>query len=211
MTIFFTSDQHFGHANILKYEDESRRAENGRRFKTVEEMDEYLIDQWNATVTSGDLVYCLGDFSYKRSSMEFILPFLNGTKFLITGNHDPFFKEMLGARSEKADARASALQCGFDELYWQHAVEIPGIGIVQLSHFPYHPTKEMPELDPRYLELRPKPGKEAVLLHGHVHSQWLTRQYPGMPLMINLGVEMWGMRPVPEETLVNVFQNWLRY
>jgi calcineurin-like phosphoesterase family protein len=65
----------------------------------------------------------------------------------------------------------------------------------------------MPELAPRYLHLRPTPGKEAALLHGHIHSEWLTRQHPGKPLMINLGVEMWGMRPVSEAMLVDVFQN----
>lgn len=94
---FFTSDQHFGHANILKYQAEERLNEHGLQFSTVEQMDDYLVDQWNAVVAENDLVYCLGDFCYDFQQMCDVMPFLNGEKFLITGNHDPFFKMLVGA------------------------------------------------------------------------------------------------------------------
>jgi len=56
------------------------------------------------------------------------------------------------------------------------------------------------------LHLRPKRIGEAALLHGHVHSQWLYKQDRGMPPMINLGVEVWGMRPVLEAEIVEKFK-----
>lgn len=87
---FFTADQHFGHANILKYEDEMRRDAHGTRFSSIDKMDDYLVDQWNASVAEGDVVYCLGDFCYMFEQMCDVLPFLNGEKILISGNHDPF-------------------------------------------------------------------------------------------------------------------------
>ena len=61
---FFTADQHFGHVNILKYEAEKRRDAFGNKFKSIDDMDSFIVDQWNATVTEGDLVYCLGDFFF---------------------------------------------------------------------------------------------------------------------------------------------------
>ncbi len=209
---FFTSDHHFGHANILNYEDEMRRDAHGERFSSVNMMDDYLVDQWNATVAQGDVVYCLGDFCYKFQPMCDVLPFLNGEKILITGNHDPFFKKLiLGDVHSKASVRALALQAGFSEIYLHHTITLPGIGTVQLSHFPYAPrdTKGLPDYELRYLEHRPARRAEKLLLHGHVHSEWLTNTYAGLPPMLNIGVDMWGMRPVSEAEIVEKFRGLL--
>ena len=46
--IFFTADTHFGHANVIKHDD--------RPFKTVEEMDKAIIDNWNSVVGDKDEV-----------------------------------------------------------------------------------------------------------------------------------------------------------
>ena len=54
--VFVTSDLHFGHKNIIKYEN--------RPFKDVEEMDQKLIENWNNKVGKDDTVYILGDFSW---------------------------------------------------------------------------------------------------------------------------------------------------
>lgn len=207
MSRFFTSDHHFGHANILKYEDETRRNVHGGRFQSVEDMDTYLVDQWNATVSPTDTVFHLGDLSYKYATIEAALPYLNGRVTLVCGNHDPMFKDMHRTREEQASSRKRAQEVGFVDVFVEHNIEIPGIGKVKLSHFPYTPPSEAPEEDKRYLHLRPKRTGEDLLLHGHVHSQWLYKQDPGKPPMINLGVEVWGMRPVAEQELVNLFQN----
>lgn len=79
MTIWFTSDTHFGHDNIIKY--------CKRPFKDVNEMNEALIDNWNTCVKKNDEVYHLGDFAMMRDP-DRILRRLNGRKHLIYGNHD---------------------------------------------------------------------------------------------------------------------------
>lgn len=76
--IYYTSDTHFSHKNIIKYEN--------RPFKDVEEMDNELIKRWNNKVTKNDDVYIIGDFAFKNH-IE-ILKQLNGRKHLILGNHD---------------------------------------------------------------------------------------------------------------------------
>ena len=207
MTTFYTADHHFGHANILKYEDATRRKISGERFHSVNEMDAFLIEQWNAAVSPTDTVYHLGDLSFNYPLIEAILPRLNGKITLIVGNHDPMFKQMSGTPEQRANARYRALEVGFADLFMEHVITIPGIGLTRLSHFPYTPPPDVPTHGQRYLHLRPTPSGEAVLLHGHVHSQWLYKQDSGKPPMINMGVEIWGMRPVAEETLVNIFQN----
>ena len=82
--IYYTSDLHFGHKNIIKYEN--------RPWSSVKEMDQGLIDRWNNRVKNRDLVYILGDFtlSVSTSYVENILTALKGRKVLITGNHDYF-------------------------------------------------------------------------------------------------------------------------
>ena len=79
MKIWYTSDTHFGHKNILKY--------CKRPFRDVQEHDEMLITYWNQTVAPEDYVYHLGDFQF-NSDAERYLPRLNGNKILIRGNHD---------------------------------------------------------------------------------------------------------------------------
>lgn len=76
--IFFTSDTHLGHANIIRY--------CGRPFKDVDEMDQTIINNWNSVVTDKDIVYHLGDFSFGPATRY--MKELNGTKYFVRGNHE---------------------------------------------------------------------------------------------------------------------------
>ena len=208
MNIFFTSDHHFGHTNILKHEDEKRRDGNGARFTSIEHMNEYLIEQWNDTVSSSDRVYCLGDMSLNQASIENCLPRLCGEKILICGNHDPFFKRlnMPANTKQHRESHEDAKRVGFASIHLEMEIELlPGI-FARLSHFPYLPADKtgLQEYDQRYPENRPQIGRESVLLHGHVHSQWRERLDKGIPLMVNVGVDMWDMRPVPESSILQL-------
>jgi len=80
--IFFTSDTHFGHKNILKYCD--------RGFSNVDDMNEELIRRWNSVVKPNDIVFHLGDIAMNCAVSKTIniLNRLNGIKYLIIGNHD---------------------------------------------------------------------------------------------------------------------------
>ena len=82
--VFFTSDLHFGHENVIRFDN--------RPFSSVEEMDETLVRRWNAKVGVGDLVYVLGDFIWRSRNDDAsgLIRSLNGSKILIKGNHDRF-------------------------------------------------------------------------------------------------------------------------
>ena len=78
--VFFTADTHFGHRNICAY----------RPFKTPEEHDEIIIENWNKVVTKAKYqVWVLGDMciNNKLYNMNDIINRLNGTIHVITGNH----------------------------------------------------------------------------------------------------------------------------
>lgn len=81
-SIFFTSDTHFGHKNLL-------HLGRGRPFSSIEEHDEALVDRWNERVQPQDRVYHLGDFAFaNRDRTEEILDRLKGQIHFVRGNHD---------------------------------------------------------------------------------------------------------------------------
>ena len=90
MTIYFTSDTHFGHRKILEYSEDTRAPSIANsNSKSIETHDDYLIFKWNSVVRTVDTIYHLGDFSLTTwERTKYVLSQLNGTKFLIRGNHD---------------------------------------------------------------------------------------------------------------------------
>ena len=79
--IYFTSDTHFCHKNIISYA--------GRPFSSTEKMDKALIDNWNSVVPEDGIVFHLGDFCFSGSTQwKTIRKKLNGEIYLILGNHD---------------------------------------------------------------------------------------------------------------------------
>lgn len=117
---FVISDTHFGHTNswqMFKRPDGSPL----RPFSSTEEMDEAMIERWNAKVQPHDVVYHLGDVVINRKYLHLVKR-LNGKKRLVRGNHD-IFKDQ--------DYR----DVGFDSLYGVRVFTDKFI----LSHIPLHP------------------------------------------------------------------------
>lgn len=92
MRFFVTSDQHYGHGNIIKYAN--------RPFSSAEEMNEELIRRFNERVKPEDFTFIIGDFCFKHPVVQDTevggrplksnqwLDRLNGEKIVIRGNHD---------------------------------------------------------------------------------------------------------------------------
>ena len=118
--IWFTSDTHYSHTNIIKY--------CARPYATIEEMNEDLVNRWNSVIGPDDHVYHLGDFAFGSvDKWNWCLEpgRLNGHIHLILGNHDPERIFRVGTNIER-----------FDEICFQKVLIIEG-WTVYLNHFPF--------------------------------------------------------------------------
>ncbi len=80
--LFFTSDLHIGHRNVLRF--------CHRPFENEKAMAEEFIKRWNSVVSEDDIVFDLGDmfwFDGRHEVKKFITK-LNGTIYKLPGNHD---------------------------------------------------------------------------------------------------------------------------
>ena len=87
--VFFMSDLHFSHYNIIQHCD--------RPFDTVSEMNNTILKNWNNTVEKDDIVYYLGNLAYPFTSnsrvIDYWLDKLNGNIVFIRGDQDQARKE----------------------------------------------------------------------------------------------------------------------
>lgn len=114
--VYFTSDTHWGHKNIIDY--------CARPFGSVEEMNEALIDNWNSTVPENGIVFHLGDFAFGGSQLwNDTLNRLNGHIYLVRGNHEN--KNLREGYYQKLELIVPQMQ-----------IEIDGKS-VYLNHYPF--------------------------------------------------------------------------
>ena len=148
----YIADCHFYHGRLNTEMD-------WRGFSSVEEMNEHMIRQWNAKVTSKDTVYILGDFSLADGiQTSGILECLNGRKHLIIGNHDDRY-----LKDKHFEDRIPLFRSR------QHYAEIHDAGrTVILSHYPIFCYKGQYRSD--------KEGRPLTyMLYGHVHDTYDER------------------------------------
>lgn len=150
MNTFIVSDFHFSHHNIIKY--------CNRPFKDIHHMNETLIANFNSLVHPEDETYHLGDFSMSEKVVPQVLRRLNGTHYLVHGNHDKSHP-VNGKKSEEAKQRY--LLYGFAGIYLQ----LENFHGMRLNHLPY---EEPGEYGKRFLYYRPI-DDGTFLLHGHQH------------------------------------------
>jgi len=181
--VWFTSDLHFGHRNVMTY--------CNRPWKDIDEMTQGIIKIWNSTVKEGDTVYVLGDFSLNPKWSSTIVPLLKGNKILIPGNHDSCYefppkeineKTVRESREKYRRRRERYIQDGWQFIHQTLTIRLKDGTHVLLSHLPYAP-KEGENFDRRYLSLRPK-DEGLILLHGHLHCK-----YRKNGRMIDVGID----------------------
>jgi calcineurin-like phosphoesterase family protein len=157
MTTFFTSDHYFGHQNIIAY--------TNRPYASVDEMNLDLIARHNSVVKPDDVVFVLGDVCMgKLDDSLALVSLLNGTKYLIPGNHDRMF-DATGDKYRNAAARYT--DAGFADILSLVITDTYSFGKTTLTHLP--PSGDSRE-DDRFTSLRPQMPAHGLLLHGHTHG-----------------------------------------
>lgn len=193
MATWFTADTHFGHARIIELCE--------RPYGNVDEMNEALVNNWNALVADDDIVFILGDLALGKidDSLVYVAA-LNGRKVLVPGNHDRVWtgypktgkpvREVDIDRYEEADL----IIMGGGEPMTLHRDN--GDQWI-LCHFP--DIGDSHDED-RFDAWRPRPPRQGeVIVHGHVHTKWRTNGP-----RINVGVDVWGYRPVREDEVAEL-------
>jgi len=179
--LFFTSDQHYYHLNIIKY--------CNRIDSTEYDMNERLIENHNSVISKDDVIIHVGDISagLKGRHKEFKSLFkrLNGSHYLVRGNHDHFTDK-------------EYLEMGFKGI--SDYLEYNGLFI---CHYPLNMQvrsdwicKEERELNEIF-----KKSECTKIVHGHSH----TVDY-GLH-RFNVGVDLNNHTPIPYETIKLEMEN----
>jgi len=118
--MWFTSDFHFGHFNIIRY--------CNRPFANVQEMDDVIADRLNACVKPNDVVYFLGDFCLGGAEQvtAYRRRLACGTIHFIEGNHDKNTRQLQrlfaswGTLSEISVDKQKIVLCHYAMRVWPH-------------------------------------------------------------------------------------------
>lgn len=185
--IWMWSDLHLGHENMYKFLNED--GTKLRNWETMEEAEEYMVQEYNKLVKPQDTVYFLGDISSKNTVADkFFKNIVKSRRVLICGNHD----NRLGAK------------------FWlKHFDDLRGCYNLSqsedrtnylLTHIPVHSDSK---------------GKFKRCIHGHIHSQQVRKKFPIVdeygypstaseldPWYKNVSVEVIGYRPLNFDEIV---------
>jgi len=142
--LYFTSDTHFGHKNIIEYQ--------GRPFSDIMEHNEKLIENWNSVVPKDGIVIHQGDFSLKTGSttLKWILESLNGKIYLNEGNH------------ERDILKKSWTREYFEDIQQRYEIEVMDgdkfINVIISDHFPLYSWWRKPY--------------DSIHTYGHMHGNY---------------------------------------
>lgn len=180
--LFFTSDLHFGHRNVIRF--------CSRPWKDEKEMNKGLIDNWNSVVSNNDIVFILGDtFWFNDShSIKRVISKLNGKDiYILPGNHDDF------SSWHRVDDPRIHL-CSDTVVLWLQFEGRKKIFEIWMNHYP----------------LMTWPHREggSIQLFGHIHSQegkneGVDQDLPLHKNQMDVGCDRWGWKPISIENIMN--------
>lgn len=182
--LFFTSDTHFGHKNIIRY--------SNRPFSSVEEMDRKLIENINAKCPHDAILYHFGDFGFgSEERMAQILDMINCKVIFLDGNHDKpmrhskvrgkfnpvtLFKNWIRT-SVRSGITQELVPCV--ELKVKDSDAVRGEQSIVMCHYPMLTWN--------------KAHHGSWMLHGHCHG---TIKYPFPARIMDVGVDPRGYFPI---------------
>jgi calcineurin-like phosphoesterase family protein len=172
-SVWFISDTHFGHDNILKFNIGETDQKMRPDFHDTRHMDEIMIENWNRVVKPQDKIYHLGDVCFSQQVLDEVMPRLNGKKRLVLGNHD--------------NLPMTSYMKYFQEISSWAQFKRNDVGLY-CCHFPLHSSA---------YEMRAGDHTIRANVHGHIHCDVIND-----PRYINVCVEQTNYTPVHIDTLI---------
>lgn len=191
--VFFTSDTHFGHCNIPKFDKSPWWTDTAKKLASKlttetdsnvvkqlrnqeyqelrlcsQAQDEAIIKNWNSVVSKDDTVFHLGDFTFFNDEKPIIniLDRLNGSIFLINGNHEQGIHKNINVKN-----RFSRIN-DYMEIFIENQR-------ICMFHYPIHEWNQA--------------HRGAWMLHGHTH---IKDDYDPKHKICNVGIMNWNYFPV---------------
>lgn len=199
MSNYYISDIHIGHKHVLNCEG-SRNFDN-RPFKTLDEMHETILNNWNSVVKNCDHVYCLGDMVWRENdeAIAFVSQ-LKGNIHLVVGNHDSL--------KDYRYKRLFVEICDYKEV--TDNIKGKNYGVV-LSHYPIMFWNKMRRFNN---DGSLKTKNYNILLYGHTHNtqeeqlyqqflKYVNDNYGYGAMAFNVGCMHWNYTPVTLEEILN--------
>lgn len=183
--VWFTSDLHFGHRNVIRFCD--------RPYETEKEMGEKLIENWNSCVGDNDIVFVLGDtfwFNDSRSIKKVLDQLKGKTIYMLPGNHDDF------EHYHRVDTERIVL-CPDVVVLWLQEYNSSKKFEIWMSHYP--------------MMTWPHRDNGVWQLFGHIHSnpnrtEGVDQDLPLHWNQMDVGCDYWNYKPVSMETLQTHFE-----
>lgn len=173
--IWFTSDTHFGHANVLAF--------CKRPWDDVDAMNDALVERINERVAPDDVLYHLGDFSFRATvekAREIRHRIRCRTIHWIPGNHDKDW-------SQPAVTGTFAVEPPICTL------KLDGGRKIVMCHYP---LMDWPGL-----------AHGAIHLHGHIHAARIYNEWNRSQRLLryDVGVDANGYAPVSLDEILAFF------
>jgi len=192
-SIWFTSDTHYDHENICAATTKWIGAEHlTRKFSSLEQMNDKLVDSINNKVSQDDILFHLGDWSF--NGFENIRKFRERINcknvHLILGNHDHHIRR----NKENIQSVFSSVNQYLDlEVKWRpyHSKLVAdSYARFVLMHYPIASWNGM--------------GDGVIHLHGHVHLPPHQRLADGKAM--DVGVDGNNMEPISMEEVLKIMR-----
>lgn len=193
--VFFTSDWHIGHANVLKY--------SNRPFRDTKHMAEVLVNNFNASVSPDSITYFIGDMGLgPEKELKDVISKLNGTKILIIGNHDKGYNSMLEMGFAAvmhsvtlfiANTRVTLSHCPLTGIWREHTEgnkgAMPGDNWHGEHKYKNYSLEDVGQFH----------------LHGHIHSPNSGKSVKILGRQMDVGVDANSYRPVS----ISQIESWI--
>lgn len=182
--LWFTSDLHFGHRNVIKF--------CNRPWEDEKQMGPALIENWNSVVGDNDIVFVLGDTFWFNDSrgIKKVLSQLKGKDiYILPGNHDEF-EHYHRVDDPRIHLCTDVVVCWITQEGHKKRE-------IWLSHYP--------------MMTWPHRENGAIQFFGHIHSapdkeDGVDQDLPLHWNQCDVGCDYWDYKPVQLEELENLIE-----